>query len=457
MTKGRFNLCILVVLALLCMPIAFFAQTPGIANVRADTGTVAQSITSSYWFRITFSSEALTDPAYPDAATAISANITVNHWNCLNPQNYLVQLDTGNGKNSTVTIRRVSLDPATPACNQAFTPTTAGGHVGNASYVVLWVDENQPLLKSYSGTVTVSLVNLKGPAGKPMTIESKPAAAKVAWKFMFLTVSAQTVNNEALIDKSVYKKAIYQFPLSSTWVLKAYRRGGFYADSKDLVSTNERDSKSAFEGGLGYQVGTLPQWSLPVKIEGQVQGNQVASNLSSVVKMQFNTNPIWFGALTPTKDWPAFNNGPALTLALPYTHRFDQLLASGSKPLPIDDFAVNPALALSKERLFEKRTDQQVRNMQTASFTLGWEADLGLYYLPLQTTAKGSQRVEGYGDASVLIPLKDFGIIPGVVLDSSTQVNQMQLRIKYQDAVSATNNYVRTKGWTFGLELAVSK
>ena len=40
---------------------------------------------------------------------------------------------------------------------------------------------------------------------------------------------------------------------------------------------------------------------------------------------------------------------------------------------------------------------------------LGTELDLGLWYLPPDLTASRSQRVDGYGDVPILVPLSDFG------------------------------------------------
>jgi hypothetical protein len=79
--------------------------------------------------------------------------------------------------------------------------------------------------------------------------------------------------------------------------------------------------------------------------------------------------------------------------------------------------------------------------------------DLGLWYLPLNHTIAGSQRVDGYGDISILVPLSDFSLaskqLTYVTKGDSTK---FQLRIKYADSVNAANNYARTRQWTFGLE-----
>ena len=439
----------------LCGTLAARAQSYPIASVEANSVLVAQSTLSQRRFDVSFNllySSPTTHERVPDI---IQRNMQTYHWDCHNVNNYQVQVTDPIGVKPTVTIKlnRVGTAPD-PKCSDAFVP----GLAGRADNVFLWADEDQVRWHSISGVVTVTLLHLKDPEGQDMTLASKAGVTKVQWPLNIITASAQTVNNETLLDKSIYKKAIYQFPISSNLVLLGNNRSGLYVDTKDLFSTNERDSKSSFEGGIGYQLGMFNRWAVPAKLEGKILGNQVATNLSSSVSLQVSTNVPWGNFLSPPKRYlPAWNVAPAFSIALPYTHRFDQVVNTGSKPLPVDDFATNPSLALTTERLFEHLTTAEVTNGTSATFGLYWEGDLGLYYLPLQTTSKGSQRAEGYGDASILVPLADFGIIPGVGLDPTTQVNQMRLRIKYQDTVSATNNYVRTKEWTFGLELTVKK
>jgi hypothetical protein len=118
---------------------------------------------------------------------------------------------------------------------------------------------------------------------------------------------------------------------------------------------------------------------------------------------------------------------------------------------------MNPALAFGNGTILHKLCHVSSKGGEagTASaqsgFCAGWDANVGLYYLPLETTSKGSQRVEGYWDYSFLIPLSNFANIPYVALESQSQ--QMQFRIKYEDSVSAANNYARDKKWSFGVEL----
>jgi hypothetical protein len=75
-----------------------------------------------------------------------------------------------------------------------------------------------------------------------------------------------------------------------------------------------------------------------------------------------------------------------------------------------------------------------------------------MWHLPLDKTKSGSQRAEGYGDISVLIPLSDIPIKLLNYLASGNSANS-QLRVKYSDDVNASNNYARTKQWTYGFEL----
>jgi len=87
-------------------------------------------------------------------------------------------------------------------------------------------------------------------------------------------------------------------------------------------------------------------------------------------------------------------------------------------------------------------------------YCLGLQMDLGTYYLPLDLTPSGSQRVEGYGDVSILIPVsgltKAFQIFPYL---TSGDAAKSQIRIKYGDTVNPANNYARSKQWTYGIEV----
>src|SRR5262249_28820478 len=155
---------------------------------------------------------------------------------------------------------------------------------------------------------------------------------------------------------------------------------------------------------------------------------------------------------------PAFQIplSPDLTVNVQYTHRLKQDPATTSKALARNDFAVNPALSWPTISfpwmcriigwLNRDKTNTGSSSRQQFKYCTGVELKFGAWYLPLDQTGKGSQRVEGYGDFSILIPLAGLqfasGVLPHVTADDYTK---SRIRIKYSDAVNAANNYARTK------------
>ena len=136
--------------------------------------------------------------------------------------------------------------------------------------------------------------------------------------------------------------------------------------------------------------------------------------------------------------------------------------------LSVNDYSLNPALSWStisfpftcRLLFWEKKPQKKPSSLDAAaavspqaSTCLGTELDLGLWYLPLDLTSAGSQRVEGYGDISILIPLADFSIASKeLTYVTAKDPTKFQVRIKYADSVNAANNYARSKQWTFGIE-----
>jgi len=233
-----------------------------------------------------------------------------------------------------------------------------------------------------------------------------------------------------------------------------------YAKTKDLFSTDGKDSKSAFQGTFGLQKGVFNRWYAPVYIEQGVQGNQTASNLSTITNLGITTLAPWSHTAT------LLNNRvisvplpPDLNLINQYTHRINQLVAAKSKPLAVNDFSVNPSL--SWKSITVPATCRAIAWLNRAGdkadmkgYCLGTELNLGLWYLPLDLTASKSQRAEGYGDVSILVPLLGFSFAKGLFpYITSNDPSKMQIRIKYEDSVNAANNYARTRQWTYGLEL----
>jgi hypothetical protein len=441
-----------------CLILLLLSVTPCFAqdmalSVTAQQGFQGQALAPSYWLVVKLDSK-FYDPekhlGYTQVRSALKRAVNSNGlWNCADKKNYTVTI----GK-KTVDIVRVAVNGNLSQdvdCKTAF-----GGD--NTSSLDLLISENR--IVNIYGTATVSINGITytpDPAKPPIDLKLKGKAAKaIDWKAKLLTVSAQAITNENLNNSTVDKTGVFQFPLSAMLPVVSNSRGGLFVDSKDLFSTNERDTKSAFEGGIGYQVGLSTHWYAPLKFEQQIQGNQVVTNLSSVSMMQVTTC-LPFVLSTKSETWRVIDAPiPAsFTLGLPYTHRVNQLASTKSKLLPVDDFAVNPALALSSGRLFYWKCDPSAGAGKSPGFCLNWDGNVGLWYLSLETTSKGSQRAEGYWDASVLVPMTDFVGIPYTTLDSKTQISQMRLRIKYEDSVNQANNYARTKKWSFGLELAV--
>jgi hypothetical protein len=237
-----------------------------------------------------------------------------------------------------------------------------------------------------------------------------------------------------------------------------------YVKSSDLFSTDEKDSKSSFSATFGVQRGLLGMWYSPIHLEESVQGNQTATNLSTVTTLGVTTLLpwAWSGKL--------FNNPvfqaplpPDITVDNQYTHRIRQNITTTTKLLATDDYSLNPYTSWSSIKLpwscsifsWLNGIGKQAGKVRVASqYCAGVEADLGMYYMPLDLTASKSQRVEGYGDASLLIPLAGLSFASKIFPYLTTNdPAKSQIRIKYSDAVNASNNYTRSKEWTYGFEV----
>ena len=228
-----------------------------------------------------------------------------------------------------------------------------------------------------------------------------------------------------------------------------------YANSKDLFSTDSKDSKSSFLATVGVQRGLFPRWYAPLYFEQGIQGNQAATNLSTVTNLGIKTLLPWAWSKK------AFNNSviaaplpPDLTVVNQYTHRINQLAAPKSPLLSVNDYSLNPAFSWQSITFPPTCKLFNWLNRSKGGYCLGTEVNLGVWYLPLDLTASKSQRVEGYGDASILLPLAGFSfaskIFPYI---TSSDPSKVQIRIKYADSVNAANNYARSRQWTYGLEV----
>ena len=432
----RFLLIAAMLLSCLCGVSA--AASDDALTVSSSSGKQGQAIATSYWLDVAFS-----NPNDVELRRKMH-DAVVGGWNCTDPTNFVVTVE---GSGTPLPVDSVDVSNATENnCRQAFEDDD---HLPKLP-ALLQLKLTSAGQRLVHGKVTVRIRNL--PNGSELTGTSADA---VSWTPNIITLSVQSAINENLTNKTVAKDGVYQFGVSGTLPLKSYSWGGFLLDSKNLFSTNERDTKSVFQGGGGVQVGLSRGWYIPLKFEQQIQGNQVATNLSTVSLLEVSSLvPGWKSVIDlfrrtigPVVSAP---NDPLFKLDFPYTHRINQLVAAKSSPLPVNDFAMNPSLAFSNGHLLGRLCNQDTKSSKAFGLCLNWEADAGLYYLPLEDTPKGSRRAEGYWDSSLLVPFSKLPAFAGIKLDPQSQ--QMQLRIKYGDTVNPANNYARAKKWSFGLE-----
>lgn len=380
------------------------------------------------------------------------ANAIGNGWKCSDVQNYDVEAQVGAGPQRRVVLDRVEFPSGAPC--QVSPPVTLPA-------AVVYFKERVDLNATYSVTITV---DGKTASASGLTFTANPPAqgTQPTGPAVF-SFNPQSVLNEPLSDGTY--KGVEQFGLA--YANPNLGDKGFlehtYINSNNLFSTNERDTNSSFDFAVGLRQGLTRKWYFPASIEGSAQGNQVATNLSAVVTGAIGSEFPWRWAVHGLNNsYIAIPYSPELNLAATYTHRVNQVVQTGTTPLATDDFAVVPSMAFAHNSILPKVCKWYQAYLigkgapkpaaGTNQFCLNFEADFGLYYLPRDLTPNGSQRVEGYGDFSFLVPLTDFQL-PFVPQALNKQTLTSQFRIKYADAVSAANNYARTKKWSFGVEV----
>jgi hypothetical protein len=450
---------------LLCLILCVAATTSAFSQPAPPAYTVTVSADSAQIYPdfqhiadqlvVRFDNASSTDPNGPELKTYLKKNVE-SGWKCADPQNYRVTFklskdDATRHKVNIDFVDALSVDKS--SCDHFLLGQLVRIRLADAVHVGKeYTVEVLNIVDDKKNPVKISTASQKPDLKNPDGTQFKNSFDASA-NPRTVSVGAQSILSEPLSDGTY--KGVEQLALSSNFpISKALGEGAaLYVDTKDLISSNERDKKSAFIAGLGYEWG--PQsWYAPIKLEHTVQGNQIATNLSTVSSLSIDTVLPW--------SWTAgvLENklfqiplSPDITLALPYTHRINQAISGQAKPLPVDDFAVNPALTLKNGVLLPNPYCDPNSAKKLVCF--GLEADLGMYYLPLETTSKSSQRAEGYGDVSFLIPLSDFSHFPFITFDSQSLLSQ--IRIEYSDAVTPANNYARTRKWSFGIELIGGK
>jgi hypothetical protein len=362
-------------------------------------------------------------------------------WDCTKTSSYNVSVIAGKTSRD-VPIAQV--DPGRTTC------TANNVRLGAVQLVlrsgITDKDRYQVTLRNLPNkTVTIQSAPTKGPSGSSVTLVATPQSAPA----------------ETLTNKKTRETGQLNLSFSDTDLVRNLPFD-LYAKSTALFSTDEKDSKSAFLGTIGVQHGLSGSWYSPAHIEVGMQGNQIASNLSGVVNAGVTT-------LLPWKNSHLMNWAiqvplpPDATINAQYTDRINQDPATTKKPLAGNDFSLNPSIAWTSISLpwtckvFNWLNRDKSKPLTPATqyvYCAGLEMDLGMWYLPLDLTSKGSQRAEGYGDISILIPLSSLAFGKGVLpYLTSGDYAKSRIRVKYSDSVNAANNYARSRTWTYGIEI----
>jgi hypothetical protein len=228
-------------------------------------------------------------------------------------------------------------------------------------------------------------------------------------------------------------------------LLRSFTRARTYLSTDNLISTDEKDNKSKLDGKLGVERSITGVWYLPVHVETEVQGDQVASNLSFLLGSGIKTVLPW----AATKS--ALYNGefqiplsPTFNFEIQYERRINQDAASKLK------FPGQNGM-----RLHEQNSWNPIRLLP------GWLNDRApwlelngqAWYLPLEQdkTGKGHPRLEGAGDVSLLIPT---AVIPFVTYLQGNTGAHTRIRLKYSAGADETSGFKHSHQFTAGIELA---
>jgi hypothetical protein len=423
----------------LCAPGALRSQAPaqGSINlpVRPDAGASYPSMRPIAFIEVTLA--AGSDNSNSSALTDEIIDAEKDGWNCTSVSSYSV---TEQGSTKRVPISAILPVGKGRSCNDRPIPAP----------VLILLNAHVDSTTNY----VVSLVGL--PNGK--TVVSQPQTFPSATTYN-VSIIPQGVPGESLTNGKT--RDVGQ--LSVTYGMPFVGRSPVFVNTKDLFSTDSKDSNSAFAVTGGVEHGLFRTWYTPVQLSEIIQGNQVATSLSAVSNLSVSGLVPWY--------WThkALNNGwidagitPEFSLAAQYTHRFAQQVTAKTPLLSEDDASVNPSLTIEPFYLFPdacktyrgwiKSKVPDSSSSTSRQFCLGLQIDIGTWYLPLDKTKSGSQQVEGYGDVSILIPLSNFNFNGFQIVQKDNLLNS-QLRLKYSDSVNQTNNYARSRQWTFGIEI----
>src|ERR1035438_406019 len=266
--------------SLVCCARLTWADEPKHALViKSGSAMVGQAPVASSYIDVRLDKTNLAD-TNQQLVVAEMANRIAQGWDCKDPRNFTILIDgkTVYGGENASSNFKIHYSDDSQRCAEIF-------HLGLVPPRPIF-----PIFSIYfyshlhGKKMTLRIEPPTSPTLHPANLQLDSGPVAVNLNPQLLTLGVQTVLNENLNNSTVDKTGVEQGTFSGTIFVPhaTYSLGGLYLDTKDLFSTNERDTKSAFEGGLGVQVGLSRNTYLPLKFEGQAQGNQVASNLSSV-------------------------------------------------------------------------------------------------------------------------------------------------------------------------------
>jgi len=308
-------------------------------------------------------------------------------------------------------------------------------------------------LNAHVNSTTNYIVTLVGlPSGS--TIASKGQAFPAATVNSF-SIVPQGVPGETLTNGNTRDVGQLTVSYSAPFIADS----PFFVSSSNLFSTDEKDSKSAFSVTGGVSRGLLNGAYVPANLSETIQGNQTATSISAVSSFSVTGLVPWYWTHDALNNgWIDAGQSPEFSFAAQYTHRFAQQ-ATSTGMLTEDDAALNPSLVIEPFFLlpnfcarYRKWIGTKKADDGSRQFCLGYQIDLGAFYLPLDKTKNGSQRFEGYGDVSILIPLSNLNFNKFNFIQQDNLLSS-QVHIEYSDSVNAANNYARSRQWTFGIEV----
>ncbi len=288
-------------------------------------------------------------------------------------------------------------------------------------------------------------VSLLGTGGTPVAKMKSPVVVKGFQTYSF-NLNPQAAPGESLTSGA--KRDVGQLNVSMGKPdLLGWSFARTYVETTDLYSTDERDSKSKFEATAGIERSLTPAWYVPMHVESKVQGDQTAQNLSYLSQLGLQTVLPWHRLkavlYNPVLQIPV---SPVISLDGQYERRINQDTQSKKKFPDHNDFRLKPTIAWVPIRFLPGLIGQD---------SVDVELNLKGWYLPFdQTKPAGRQRFEGYGDASVLIPLSRLTFLgPALTFLTSNDPNKARIRVKYSAGANDANGFKHFRLWSYGIEV----